>query len=186
MLAMGMTRGWRTPPARRRVGCCRGHGGRGGLRHPAPSRGALQLVIGTLLLIFGLQWLRKAILRAAGSRPCTTRTRLRDQIGLRRPRRCGPGLDWFGFIVAFKGVLLEGLEVVFIVVTFGISAGNMPARRRSAPVLALVPVTLGIVVRGPRPRSREQLKYGVGLLLTTFGTFWAIEGLGLSPPAARA
>ena len=89
----------------------------------------LQLVIGTLLLIFGLQWLRKAVLRSAGFKSMHDEEAIFD--ARRRPRGAAPtetvmGLDWFAFVVSFKGVFLEGLEVVFIVLTFGVSAGNVP------------------------------------------------------------
>ena len=90
------------------------------------------------------------------------------------------GLDWFSFIISFKGVFLEGVEVVFIVITFGLTAGRLPVAIVAAALgCALVP-PLGIALRGPLSRVPENtLKYGVGLLLAAFGTFWAVEGLGI-------
>ena len=143
----------------------------------------LQLVIGTLLLIFGMQWLRKAILRSAG------RKALHDEDAIYATEieaaQAAPGGRCSASTgspssSSFKGVLLEGLEVV-------VHRAHLRHQRRQHParggrrVLAIVPVTiLVIVVRAAAvARPREQLKYVVGLLLTTFGTFWAIEGLGL-------
>ena len=97
----------------------------------------LQLVIGTLLLIFGLQWLRKAILRAAGLKAQHDEDAIfhEEAAAARGARRESVmGLDWFAFVVSFKGVFLEGLEVVFIVLTFGLSAGNVPLAVAGAAV----------------------------------------------------
>jgi len=94
------------------------------------------------------------------------------------------GLDWFAFVVAFKGVFLEGLEVVFIVITFGLAAterdpNGMLVAAASALVAGVVVLTVGIIARRPLSAVPENtLKYVVGLLLSTFGTFWAAEGLG--------
>ena len=142
----------------------------------------LQLVIGGLLLTFGLQWLRKAVLRSAGLKAMHDEAAIFAEEAA-AARAAGNqqafGLDWFAFVVSFKGVLLEGLEVVVIVLTFGISAGNIPLAAAGA-LLAILPVTaLVIVIRGPLARVPENaIKMTVGLLLTTFGSFWAIEGLG--------
>src|SRR5256885_2462473 len=89
------------------------------------------------------------------------------------------GLDWFGFVVSFKGVFLEGVEVVFIVITFGLNAGNVPVAAASAVVAGLVVTTVGVIASRPLSAVPENtLKYAVGLLLATYGTFWAVEGLG--------
>ena len=139
VLAMGLTRGWRSTAAGALaalvlLAVMTVVAGYTILRLIPPS--LLQLVIGTLLLIFGMQWLRKAILRSAG------RKALHDEDAIyateieaaqAAPVRTLFGLDWFAFVVAFKGVLLEGLEVVVIVLTFGISAGNVPARGGRRP-----------------------------------------------------
>ena len=185
VLAMGLTRGWRSTiigavAALAVLAAVTVIGGYTILRLIPKS--LLQLVIGGLLLTFGLQWLRKAVLRSAGLQ------QMHDEAAIfaekaAASRAAGTqqklGLDWFAFVVSFKGVLLEGLEVVVIVLTFGISAGNIPLAAAGA-LLAILPVTaLVIVIRGPLARVPENaIKMTVGLLLTTFGSFWAIEGLG--------
>ncbi len=143
----------------------------------------LQLVIGSLLLVFGLQWLRKAILRSAGLKDLHDEDEAfragseaaRDAGGERRA-----GLDWFAFVVSFKGVFLEGLEVVFIVVTFGLNADAIGLAAAAAAAAAAVVLVAGVLARRPLARVPENtLKFAVGLLLTSFGTFWAVEGLGV-------
>lgn len=143
----------------------------------------LQLVIGTLLLIFGLQWLRKAILRSAGLRDLHDEERIYHEQA-EAARSAGSvtvaGLDWFAFVVAFKGIFLEGLEVVFIVVTFGLNADAVGLAAGAAVAAAAVVLVAGVLARRPLARVPENtLKFAVGLLLTTFGTFWAVEGLGV-------
>jgi Ca2+/H+ antiporter, TMEM165/GDT1 family len=144
---------------------------------------ALQLIVGALMLVFGLQWLRKAVLRSSGHKA------LHDEEEEFRAttdaaRAAGTdarlGLDWFGFVVAFKGVFLEGVEVVFIVITFGLSAGNMPVAVTAASAAALVVLITGAAIHKPLTTVPENtLKYVVGLLLATFGTYWSMEGLGI-------
>lgn len=144
--------------------------------------GSLEILIGSLLLIFGLQWLRKAILRQAGFKA------LNDEDALyaaevasaqQAPREAG-AIDWFAFTVAFKGMLLEGLEVVFIVMTIGASSGQLGVAALSALGAALVVGAIGYFARHPLSRVPENtIKFAVGLLLTTFGTFWAGEGIGI-------
>lgn len=144
---------------------------------------ALQLVIGTLLLIFGLQWLRKAVLRSSGlkalhdeSEEFAEQAATGRQAGAVDPK----AFDLFGFMVSFKGVFLEGVEVVFIVVTFGLNADNVPVAALGAAVAAVV--VLGVVAVARRPLAmipENTLKYVVGLLLAAFGSFWAVEGLGI-------
>ena len=96
------------------------------------------------------------------------------------PRRLVAGLDWYGFVVSFKGVLLEGAEVVFIVSTFGINAGSLGVAAGAAGVAGVVVIVAGAVASRPLSRVPENtLKYAVGLVLTTYGTFWAVEGLSL-------
>ena len=185
VLAMGLTRGWRSTIAGALsalvlLAVVTLIAGYAIIRLLPPS--LLQLVVGTLLLIFGLQWLRKAILRAAGLKALHDEDaiyRRQTEAAEEAPRRRVFGLDGFAFVVSFKGVLLEGLEVVVIVLTFGITAGNVPLAALGA-VLAIIPVTiLVLLVRGPLSRVPENgIKLVVGVLLTTFGTFWSIEGLG--------
>lgn len=146
----------------------------------------LQLVVGTLLLIFGFQWLRKAILRAAGVKALHDEEgefQETSEAGRRAGRVAAAGIDAFGFTVAFKGVLLEGLEVVFIVLTFGLSAGDVPLAAAGAGVACVAVLIVGAILHRPLSRVPENsLKLGVGLLMSTFGTFWAVEGLGAFAP----
>ena len=146
----------------------------------------LRLVVGALLLAFGLQWLRKAILRASGYTALHDEDeafrRERDQAAAAgRDERMG--LDWYSFTVAFKGVLLEGLEVVFIVITFGSAQGRLGLAAAGAGAALVLVVVAGVLVRGPLERVPENtIKFAVGLLLTSFGCFWAAEGVGVHWP----
>jgi len=152
----------------------------------------LQLVVGALLLIFGMQWLRKAIQRSAGLKSLHDEDAIFER-QLAAARAAGTahqlGIDGFGFLVSYKGVLLEGLEVVFIVITFGLGAESrgMPDAMFTASIGAAVAAAVvlgsGAIIRKPLAMVPENtLKYVVGLLLTTFGTFWAVEGLGYFAP----
>jgi Ca2+/H+ antiporter, TMEM165/GDT1 family len=184
VLAMGLTRGWRSALAGTIAAVVALAGftlvvGYALTRLPRP---ALQLVVGVLLLIFGLQWLRKAILRSAGLKAYHDETEeFREQKRAAEAAGHGDrfGVDWFGFVVSFKGVFLEGVEVVFIVITFGLHAGNVPVAAATAALAGLVVVILGVLASGPLSAVPENtLKYAVGLLLATYGTFWSVEGLG--------
>jgi uncharacterized membrane protein len=147
----------------------------------------LRLVVGGLLLVFGLQWLRKAILRASGyvalHDEAAIYARERDE-ALHGGSGRRDGLDWYSFTVAFKGVFLEGLEVAFIVVTFGTARSGGVALAALAAGAAFVVVGLaGALARAPLSRVPENtMKFAVGLLLTTFGTFWSAEGAGAAWP----
>jgi uncharacterized membrane protein len=152
---------------------------------------ALRLGVGALLLVFGLQWLRKAILRASGY------VALHDEDEIYRrelaeARAAGgsgrEGVDWYAFTVAFKGVFLEGLEVAFIVLTFGAAHRRGIAIASAAATLALLLVlAAGALVRAPLARVPENaMKLTVGILLTTFGTFWSAEGAGVTWPGGEA
>jgi uncharacterized membrane protein len=149
----------------------------------AVSRPLLQLTIGSLLLIFGLQWLRKAILRAAGLKAMHDEDAIFDEE--QRAARAAAdeqrfGLDWYAFTVSFKGVFLEGLEVVFIVLTFGANAHNIPLAASGAIAAGVIVIAVGVAVHRPLAAVPENtLKYVVGLMLSSFGTFWMIEGLGV-------
>jgi uncharacterized membrane protein len=144
---------------------------------------ALQIVVGSLLLVFGLQWLRKAILRASGFKALNDEDEIyREETDLARHAavRVVAGLDWFAFTVAFKGMLLEGLEVIFIVMTIGASSGQLGVSALAAAAAAVVVGTAGFMLRHPLSRVPENsLKFAVGLLLSTFGTFWVGEGIGV-------
>lgn len=143
----------------------------------------LQLVVGVLLLVFGAQWLRKAVLRSAG-----LKAKHDEDASFRAERAAAEaalpgrwlGVDGFGFVVTFKGVLLEGLEVVVIVVLLGSSAGQLGLAATAAGVALVAVLALGAITYRPLSRVPENtLAFGVGLLLITFGTFWAVEGLGV-------
>ena len=151
--------------------------------------GILRLIVGALLLVFGLQWLRKAIARAAGAKPLHDeaaiyqRTVARSE-GVQRRARFGV-TDAYAFVLSFKGVLLEGLEVVFIVVTFGSSAHQLGVAAIAAGAAVVVVAALGFAVRGPLSRIPENtLKFIVGVLVTTFGIFWSAEGAGAEWPGS--
>ena len=152
--------------------------------------GTLRLVVGGLLLVFGLQWLRKAILRASGWRA----VRDEDAVFAREraeaanaPHVERAGLDWYAFTISFKGVLLEGLEVAFIVLTFGSTQGSIPLAALGAGAAVVLVVLTGIVVREPLGRVPENtLAFAVGVMLTTFGIFWGAEGAGVDWPGGDA
>jgi uncharacterized membrane protein len=150
----------------------------------------LRLVVGTLLLVFGLQWLRKAILRASGYKPLHDEEEAfahetAEARAARLERRAG--LDWYAFTIAFKGVLLEGLEVAFIVLTFGSAQGSIPLAALGAAVAVILVAGVGAVARQPLARVPENtLKFAVGTMLTTFGIFWAAEGTGVDWPGDDA
>ena len=150
--------------------------------------GTLRFVVGALLLAFGLQWLRKAILRASGYKPLHDEgaafARESEQAGAAGPAT-RTRMDWYSFTVAFKGVLLEGLEVAFIVVSFGSAQGHLGLAAGAAAAAVVVVVAVGIVVRGPLERVPENsLKFVVGVLLTSFGIFWGGEGAGVEWPGS--
>jgi uncharacterized membrane protein len=149
----------------------------------------LRIVVGGLLLVFGLQWLRKAILRAAGLKS------MHDERAIFEAEAAAAGsagvavagLDGYSFAIAFKGVLLEGLEVAFIVLTFGANQGDVGLAAVAAGLAVALVVVAGIVARAPLARVPENsMKFAVGVLLTTFGIFWGAEGAGASWPGGEA
>jgi uncharacterized membrane protein len=152
---------------------------------------ALRVVVGALLAIFGLQWLRKAVLRATGYKALHDEASayLREvaaaQAAGKQARR---GVsDWYSFTLAFKGVLLEGLEVVFIVITFGDNQQNIGAAVIGAAAAIVVVTIVGIAVRAPLTKVPENwMKLVVGVMLTSFGTFWGAEGAGVRWPGNDA
>ena len=152
---------------------------------------ALRLVVGALLAIFGLQWLRKAILRAAGYKALHDEASayLREVAAAKAaPASSRRGIsDWYAFTLAFKGVLLEGLEVVFIVITFGDNQRDLGAAVVGAAIAVVVVAVTGIAVRAPLAKVPENaLKFAVGIMLTSFGTFWGAEGAGVRWPGSDA
>ena len=156
------------------------------LRHVPIS--SLRFVVGALLLAFGLQWLRKAVLRAGGSKPLHDESEAfaseRKQAGA-AANAARSRMDWYSFTVAFKSVLLEGLEVAFIVLGFGSAQGKLGLAAAAAAAAVAVVVAVGFVVRGPLARVPENtLKFVVGVLLTSFGIFWGGEGAGVAWPGS--
>lgn len=153
---------------------------------------ALRLVVGGLLLTFGLQWLRKAILRASGFKPLHDEAAIFDKTAaaskhMKHTQRKTIVDDWYAFTIAFKGVLLEGLEIAFIVVTFGANQGSIPLAVAAALVAVLVVVTLGLKVHKPLSNVPENtLKFIVGIMLASFGIFWGSEGAGIRWPGSDA
>jgi len=148
-------------------------------------------VVGALLLIFGLQWLRKAILRAAGYKALHDEASayLREVAAAKAaPEVARRGVsDWYAFTLAFKGVLLEGLEVVFIVITFGANQRNLGAAVVGAAIAVVAVAVTGIAVRAPLAKVPENaMKFAVGIMLTSFGTFWGAEGAGVKWPGNDA
>src|SRR5262245_48077382 len=189
VLALGAVRGWRSPllsVAAAAVALTALVAALGPALRVLPIE-VLRLVVGTLLLTFGLQWLRKAILRASGYKE------LRDEAAAFRRRREQAaaadrseraGLDWYAFTLAFKGVLLEGLEVAFILISFAGGQGRFALAATAAASAAVVVAAVGALVRAPLARVPENtIKYAVGVMLTSFGSYWAVEGLGVPWPA---
>ncbi|MFJ3315133.1 COG4280 domain-containing protein [Herbaspirillum huttiense] len=147
----------------------------------------IQLVIGTLLLMFGLRWLRKAILRSAGVIPLHDETAAyqKEMALLRQDMPSKDAWDKGAFLTTFKIVMLEGIEVVFIVIAIGASGQLMlPASVGAlAPLLAVI--LLGLWLHRPLANIPENtLKFGVGILLAAFGTFWVGEGIRIQWPGA--
>jgi uncharacterized membrane protein len=192
VLAAGVTRGWRS--ALCGVGAAvlalAALVGALGPALTAIPLDVLRLVVGALLLVFGLQWLRKAILRASGFKALHDEDaifarELDDARAAGRSTRAG--LDGYGFALSFKGVLLEGLEVVFIVLTFGATQGNVGLAAIGAAAALVIVAAVGVALRAPLARVPENsMKFAVGIMLTSFGTFWAAEGAGAHWPGGDA
>jgi uncharacterized membrane protein len=150
---------------------------------------ALRILVGGVLLAFGVQWLRKAVLRSAGLKAKHDELSIyEEEVGSARATpRPGAGFDGYSFAIAFKGVLLEGLEVVGIVVTFGANQHNVPLAAGAAATAALLVVLAGVAVRAPLARVPENtMKFAVGVMLCSFGLFWLVEGLNASWPGGEA
>jgi uncharacterized membrane protein len=152
---------------------------------------ALRVVVGALLLVFGIQWLRKAILRASGHKALHDEEKLYAEhlaeAKAQQVRRSFLAPDWYGFTLAFKGVLLEGLEVVFIVLTFGANAKNVGLAAIAAGCAIVLIVAAGFAIKAPLARVPENtMKFVVGIMLTSFGVFWGGEGAGAHWPGSDA
>jgi len=192
VLAVGITRGWRSALV-----------GVGSavvalaivvaLLGPALTRiplNDLRIVVGALLLIFGLQWLRKAILRASGYKALHDEDAI-YQRELAEAKTADTvvraSVDWYAFTLSFKGVFLEGLEVAFIVLTFGSTQGSIPLAAVGAAAAILIVGLAGVFIHAPLSRVPENtMKFAVGVMLTTFGTFWSAEGVGVNWPGSDA
>jgi len=192
VLAVGVTRGWRSAL----VGTVAGLAvlvalvlalGRSLSSVPLPL---MQLVVGFLLLMFGLRWLHKAVLRAAGVVPLHDENHAfaHQTQALRGARHVGPAaLDKIALVTTFKTVMLEGIEVVFIVIALGASGGHLVPVSLGALIALLVVVGLGLWLHRPLANVPENwLKFGVGVMLAAFGTFWVGEGIGLAWPGEDA
>jgi uncharacterized membrane protein len=147
----------------------------------------LHVLVGVVLLLFGLSWLRKAVLRTAGIKAQRDEAAIYshkiDEMRSDLHPGFGDGLDLLAAIAAFKAVVIEGIEVVFIVITVGRMAGALVPAALGAAAAAIVVVALGIAIHGPLNRVPENaLKFGVGVVIVSFGIFWLGEGLGLEWP----
>lgn len=188
VLAVGTVRGWR--PALIGTGCALGVLALlvlllGPALTHVPLQ-ALQLVIGVLLLMFGLRWLRKAILRAAGFIALhDEEAAFAKETGILAAENADAidQRDWMAGLTAFKAVMLEGIEVVFIVLAVGAGRGLIwPASLGALAACALV-LALGIALRKPLTRVPENtLKFAVGVMISAFGIYWTGEGLGVDWP----
>jgi uncharacterized membrane protein len=149
----------------------------------------LRVLVGGLLLIFGLQWLRKAILRAAGLKAKHDEQQIFED-ERRAAEAAGEkagGFDGYTFTIAFKGVLLEGLEVAFIVLTFGANQHHVALAAAAAGLAVLLVVLGGVAARAPLARVPENtMKFAVGVMLSSFGMFWGAEGAGAGWPGGDA
>jgi len=149
----------------------------------------LRLVVGGLLLVFGLQWLRKAILRAAGLKAVHDEDEIyREEVAAARAAGLPHGgFDPYSFTIAFKGVLLEGLEVVFIALTFGANQHRIGLAAAAAVAAVLLVAVVGVAIHAPLSRVPENaMKFSVGVMLTSFGIFWGAEGAGADWPGGDA
>jgi uncharacterized membrane protein len=151
----------------------------------------LRLVVGALLLVFGLQWLRKAVLRGSGHKALHDEEAAyaKEVAAAKAAATEGRGLvrDWYAFTLSFKGVFLEGLEVAFIVVTFGNNQRDVPTAVLGAVAAVLLVTAVGVAVRTPLAKVPENtMKFAVGTMLTSFGVFWSTEGAGAHWPGSDA
>jgi uncharacterized membrane protein len=183
VLGVGATRGWRSTL----IGVGAGFAVLAvvvaalGLALSAIPIGPLRLIVGALLLVFGLQWFRKGVRRVAAHGLAGIGMHPEDE----PPEWSGVGFDWTAFVLSFKGVVLEGLEVAFIVVSFGANANQLGAAVVGGVGAVVIIGAIGVALQRVVTRiPRSFLQLVVGILLTTFGTFWALEGLGIDWPGS--
>jgi uncharacterized membrane protein len=187
VLAVGLTRGWRSPLYGTVVALI-------GLAVLVVLFGqlivtrvpelTLKLIIGTLIVLFGLRWLHKAILRSAGVLAMHDENKAYEAT-VKELHGSPLRQDWVAFTIALKGVFLEGMEVVFIVVAVGGTSGSggLPVAVVGGLLAMIVIAVIGFVVRRPLAQVPENtLKYAVGIILASIGTFWAAEGMGATWP----
>src|SRR5690348_12382467 len=193
VLAVGVTRGWRAPLfgaslAALTLAAIVGTLGVA-LVNYIPEK-VLLGVVGTLLLLFGLRWLRKALLRFAGIVALHDEEEIyrREVAELRAQGRRRADFDWIGLVVSYKAVLLEGVEVAFIVISFGAKgASAMSAAIWGAAAAGVLVIAVATALRSPLTAVPENLlKFVVGAMLTTFGMFWFGEGVGVEWPGDAA
>jgi uncharacterized membrane protein len=145
--------------------------------------GTFQLIIGLLMLLFGMRWLRKAILRYSGLKAL----HYEDKAYKEELKKLNMNiankekLDWFGFMTSFNIVLLEGIESIFIVITFGLAANSLSSAIFGSIIGLVLVAIVGISLRKPLAMVPENtMKFVVGLMLSGFGIFWVGEGLGVT------
>jgi uncharacterized membrane protein len=149
----------------------------------------LRVVVGAFLILFGFQWLRKAVLRAAGLKAMHDERKiyLEQRAAAHTAGSSARRLDAYSLAVSFKGVLLEGLEVALIVVTFGANQHRMALAAGAAGVAVAVVIAAGVAARAPLARVPENtMKFAVGVMLSAYGIFWVAEGAGVSWPGDQA
>ncbi len=190
VLAVGASRGWRTALAGAFAGAIVLTVAVAALG-PALARipiASLQLFVGILLLFFGMRWLRKAILRYAGAIAFHDEAAIYAAQSARLgTQTIADGLDWSGLATTFYAVALEGLEVVFIVIAVGATSGALLSASAGAAMAGIVVIFAGLAVRAPLARVPENLlKFSVGIMLSSFGTYWTAEGLHLRWPGDDA
>ena len=152
---------------------------------------SLRLFVGTLLLVFGLQWVRKAILRSSGYKALHDEDKIfKEEIEAARKAKADQKFgvaDWYAFTLSFKGVLLEGLEVAFIVLTFGTIQHQITMASLAALAAVVIVAAAGFALRKPLARVPENtMKFVVGIMLSSFGIFWGAEGAGAIWPHSDA
>jgi uncharacterized membrane protein len=144
--------------------------------------GAFQLVIGILMMMFGMRWLRKAILRYSGLKALHLENEAYEEELSRQRKESSQGsaMDWFGFTTTFNIVLLEGVEAIFIVLTLGLAASSLSSAIVGSVIGIVFVIIAGILLRKPLAMIPENtMKFVVGLMLSGFGIFWVGEGIGV-------